>query len=121
MSAPTPSFWKLTFGVALGIWLGCAAVALSAALLYRWLPELPAQVASRVAPPSAPTPQKDASEAMFQQYLANQRQLQAEQNQQAERSERDKRFNSAPCQFWRQQYQVDPSEKNRQKMDGYCG
>ena len=53
--------------------------------------------------------------------LENQRKAQAEQSRQVEQSERERRFNSAPCQFWRQQYQADPSEKNRLKMVGYCG
>ena len=125
MSAPGISTWKLALGIAAGIWLGFAAVALSCALLYRYLPQAPAEVAKRVLPAPAPAPEhaatEDANAAMFQQYLENQRKLQGEQNQKVEQSERDKRFNSAPCQFWRQQYQADPSEKNRMKMDGYCG
>lgn len=123
MSAPGFSTWKLVFGIAAGIWLGFAAVALSCALLYRYLPQAPAEVAKRVMPvpaPERPTAE-DSSAAMFQQYLENQRKLQGEQDQKVEQNERDKRFNSAPCQFWRQQYQADPSEKNRMKMDSYCG
>lgn len=123
MSTPGFSTWKLVFGIAAGIWLGFAAVALSCALLYRYLPQGPAEVAKRVLPAStsAQPAAEDANAAMFQQYLDTQRKLQGEQNQKVEQSERDKRFNSAPCQFWRQQYQADPSEKNRIKMDGYCG
>lgn len=123
MSAPGFSTWKLVFGIAAGIWLGSAAVALSGALLLHYLPETPATLAKRVLP-APPTPQpgaEDANAAMFRQYQENQRKLQAEQNGQVEQSDREKRFNSAPCQFWRQQYQADPSQKNREKMDGYCG
>lgn len=123
MSTPGFSTWKLALGIAAGIWLGFAAVALSCALLYRYLPQAPAEVAKRVLPAPAPArpTAEDANAAMFQEYLESQRKLQAEQNQKVEQSERDKRFNSAPCQFWRQQYQADPSEKNRVKMDAYCG
>lgn len=125
MSTPGFSAWKLALGIAAGIWLGFAAVALSCALLYHYLPQAPAEVAKRVLPAPVPVPERptaeEANSAMFQQYLESQRKLQAEQNKKVEQSERDKRFNSAPCQFWRQQYQADPSEKNRMKMDGYCG
>lgn len=123
MSAPGLSFCKLVLGIAAGIWLGCAAVALSALLLSRYLPQLPATVAAHVLPaaPAAQPPSDASGTAMFQQYLDNQHKVQAQQNRQVEQGERDKRFNSTPCQFWRQQYQADPSEKNREKMDGYCG
>ncbi|SDH95396.1 hypothetical protein [Pseudomonas panipatensis] len=120
------STWKLILGIAAGIWLGCAAVAVSGALLYHWLPGFPKALgtpasATPPAAPAQPAATGDGSEAMFQRFLENQRQIQAQQNRQVEQSEQDKRFNSAPCQFWRQQYQADPSEKNRQKMDSYCG
>ncbi|MEG7362143.1 hypothetical protein [Pseudomonas citronellolis] len=117
MSSPSISLCKLALGIAAGIWLGFVAVALSCVLLLRLWPgaPLPLPAGLSPAPASAPAPTPDANAAMFQQYLENQRKAQVEQ------SERERRFNSAPCQFWRQQYQADPSEKNRLKMDGYCG
>ncbi|MEL7940722.1 hypothetical protein [Pseudomonas delhiensis] len=123
MSSSSLSFWKLALGIAAGIWLGFVAVALSCVLLLRLWPGAPLPLPARLspAPATTPAPGQDANAAMFQQYLENQRKAQAEQGRQVEQSEHERRFNSAPCQFWRQQYQADPSEKNRLKMDGYCG
>lgn len=122
MSQPTFVFWKLTLGIAAGIWLGCLAVAATAWLLW---PNLPPAVATHLAPPTVTTPTAPPSsrsnEEMFQQYLQRQQATQEQQNRQIEKSEQEKRFNSAPCQFWLQQYQANPTEGNREKMDGYCG
>ncbi|WP_448682365.1 hypothetical protein [Pseudomonas nicosulfuronedens] len=121
MSQPTVSFWKLTFGIAAGIWLGCLAVAATAWLVW---PELSPAV-TRLAPPAmkAPTapPAPRSNEEMFQQYLQRQQATQDQQNRQFEKSEQEKRFNSTPCQFWLQQYQANPTQGNREKMDRYCG
>lgn len=122
MSQIPLSFWKLTLAIAAGIWLGSLAVAITAWLVW---PDLPPTVVTRLAQPSARTPPSPlparSNEEMFQQYLQRQQTTQDQQNRQIEKSEQEKRFNSAPCQFWRQQYQANPTEGNRQKMDGYCG
>ena len=122
MSQPTFSFWKLTLAVAAGIWLGCLAVASTAWLIW---PSLPPAVVSRLAQPPAvtpdPPPSARSNEEMFQQYLQRQQATQEQQNRQVEKSEQEKRFSSAPCQFWLQQYQANPTQGNREKMDGYCG
>lgn len=122
MSQPALGFWKLTLAIAAGIWLGCLAVAATAWLVWRDAP--PALVTHLAAPastaPVAPPPPR-SNEAMFQQYQQRQQAVQEQQNRQIEKSEQERRFNSAPCQFWRQQYQANPTEGNRQKMDGYCG
>ncbi|WP_207885014.1 hypothetical protein [Pseudomonas sp. 30_B] len=116
------SAWKLILSIAAGMWLGCMAVAATGWLIYRAYPPL---LASHPAPPpatpsaTAPTPR--SSEEMFQQYQQRQQAVQEQQNREVEKAEQDKRFNSAPCQFWRQQYQAEPTERNREKMDGYCG
>jgi len=116
MSQPTLGFWKLTFAIAAGIWLGSLAVAATAWLIW---PDLPPAVIARLAQPSAGTPASPlparSNEEMFQQYL------QRQQATQEQKSEQGKRFNGAPCQFWLQQYQANPTEGNREKMDGYCG
>ncbi|MFV3368416.1 hypothetical protein ACNFH5_09565 [Pseudomonas sp. NY15435] len=122
MSQPALGFWKLTFAIATGLWLGCLAIAATAWLIW---PELPTTVATRLAPPHATNPAAPppplSNEEMFQQYLQRQQTAQEQQNRQIEKSEQERRFNSAPCQFWREQYQANPTEGNRQKMDGYCG
>lgn len=119
---PTLSFWKLTLAVTIGIWLGGMAVAATAWLIWRDIPSFvavdPAPLPS-AAPATPPAPR--SNEEMFQQYLQRQQAAQEQQNHQVEKSEQEKRFNSAPCQFWRQQYQADPTERNREKMDVYCG
>ncbi|MBV7581595.1 hypothetical protein KW851_02115 [Pseudomonas sp. PDM33] len=118
MPQPTLSFWKLTLAIAAGIWLGCLAVAATAWLIWR---DAPLALTHPLAPsPTAPPPAR-SNEEMFQQYLQRQQATQEQQNHEIEKAERDKRFNSAPCQFWLQQYQADPTQKNREKMDGYCG
>lgn len=122
MPQPTLRFWKLTLAIAVGTWLGCLAVAATAWLVWR---NIPLALAPHLAPPSTATstapPPTRSNEEMFQQYLQRQQALQEQQNRQVEKSEQEKRFNSAPCQFWLQQYQADPTQKNREKMDGYCG
>ncbi|MFV3305634.1 hypothetical protein ACNFBT_10160 [Pseudomonas sp. NY15181] len=117
------SAWKLALGIAAGIWLGCMAVAATGWLIYRALPPFLASsypAAPPATPPAAP-PAPRSNEEMFQQYQQRQQAVQEQQNREAEKAEQDKRFNSAPCQFWRQQYQAEPTERNREKMDGYCG
>lgn len=116
----TFSAWKLTLSIAAGIWLGFIAVALTCLLLYHYLPLGLAPTAATQAPAVAPAPSA-SNEPMFQQYLERQKSVQEQQNRQIEKTEQEQRFNSAPCQFWRQQYQADPTERNREKMDGYCG
>ena len=122
MSQPAPGYWKLTLAIAAGIWLGCLAVAITASLVW---PYLPPTIISRLAPPAAkpPTapPPPRSNEEMFQQYLQRQQATQEQQNRQIEKAEQTKRFSSAPCQFWLQQYQANPTQGNREKMDGYCG
>lgn len=120
---PQPlSFWKLTLAITAGIWLGCLAVAATAWLIWR---DVPPALATRLVQPPVATPatlpSPRSNEEMFQQYLQRQQAVQEQQNRQIEKSAQEKRFNSAPCQFWLQQYQANPTQGNREKMDGYCG
>lgn len=116
------SAWKLTLSIAAGIWLGCMTVAATGWLIYRDGPPLLAnRSAMPPATPQATAPAPYGNEEMFQQYLQRQQAVQEQQNREIEKAERDRRINSAPCQFWRQQYQAEPTQKNREKMDGYCG
>ncbi|MBB4863929.1 hypothetical protein HNP46_002789 [Pseudomonas nitritireducens] len=119
MSQPL-NFWKLTFAIAAGIWLGSLAVAVTAWLVW---PDMPTALTTRHSsmPATTPAPPPGSNEEMFQQYLQRRQATQEQQNRQIEKSEQEKRFNSAPCQFWRQQYQANPTQGNQQKMDGYCG
>ncbi|KAF1054381.1 MAG: hypothetical protein GAK43_00898 [Stenotrophomonas maltophilia] len=113
------SFLKLVAGVALGVWLGVMALLLSVPHLLPYLSPAAAHLANQWLPaPAVSQVGKDASNEMFQHYLQNQQQVQAQQNRQVE--ERD-RQSSTPCQFWRQQYQADPTQKNRVQMDEHCG
>lgn len=114
--------WKLILSIAAGIWLGCMAVAATGWLIWRDSPPFLASqpTASPVPPPGTP-PTPQSNEAMFQQYQQRQQAVQEQQNREVEKVEQDKRFNSTPCQFWRQQYQAEPVERNREKMDAYCG
>jgi len=123
MPPTTISFWKLTFAIAAGIWLGSLAVAATGWLIWRDAPPcLSSQQGATFTPlpPNTP-PAPRSNEEMFRQYLQGQQAVQEQQNRQIEKSEQEKRFNSAPCQFWRQQYQANPTQTNREKMDRYCG
>ncbi|QRY78996.1 hypothetical protein JVX91_26055 [Pseudomonas sp. PDNC002] len=118
----TFSAWKLILSIAAGIWFGCLAVAVTLWLIWHAAPPF---LTARPAPSTEATPATStpphSNEEMFQQYLQRQQAAQERQNREIEKAEQDKRFNSAPCQFWLQQYQADPTQKNREKMDGYCG
>lgn len=121
-TTPALSFWKLAFSIAAGIWFGCLAVVATAWLIWRDIPPFlaihstPMPAARHTTPPPS-----SSNEEMFQQYLQRQQVIQEQQNHNVEKAEQAKRFNSAPCQFWRQQYQANPTQGNREKMDGYCG
>ncbi len=118
-----PAKWVLC--IALGIWLGFVAIALTLYLLYKALPPEQAQTvknaATQITTP-APTAAKPKTESpMFDQYQQNLRESEARQAQEAEKAERQRSFNGAKCQFWMQQDQTAPSEKSRASIYQFCG
>lgn len=113
---------QLTLCIALGLWLGAVAIALSLWLAWRLSPET-VQPVSQVVMPSAATPgpgiAAEQQSQMFEQYkqiLHKQELQQAEE--QAEGSVRN--LSNPKCQFWLQQNRTAPTEKSRALVLEFC-
>jgi len=112
---------QLSGSIALGLWLGFLAIALTCWLASRFLfSQQLAPVAEAVQhlakPPLAePAPQN----RMFEQYQENLRKN--EQQQSLDNARNNARNQSNPkCQFWLQQDQTAPSEKSRANVLQFC-
>ncbi|WP_297845024.1 hypothetical protein [Pseudomonas sp.] len=131
---------KLILCIALGVWLGCVAVAATGMFAYHSL------VASNVSAvsaavnqiklhvphkgpsasvPAASTPQDESEQAsdnpMFEKYKQNLQDTQARQDDDDAKAAREKRISGPKCQFWEQQNQTAPSEKTRTNVNLFCG
>lgn len=116
---------KLILSIAVGIWLGLMAVALTGWLIYKALPAEQTQALSNAAnqmtsPPAAKA-KPESDNLMFDQYRQILRDSEARQTQEAEQAERQRNFNGPKCQFWMQQNQTAPSEKSRAAIYQFCG
>ncbi|MBV4474381.1 hypothetical protein N8H74_13195 [Pseudomonas sp. B2M1-30] len=116
---------RLTGSIALGMWLGFLAIALTCWLLSRLLfNEQLAPVAQAVQqlarPPAAQTaPDIPPPSPQFQQYEENLRKN--EQQVRLDQARNSARNLSNPkCQFWLQQDQTAPSEKSRANVLQFC-
>ncbi|MGE8392657.1 hypothetical protein HFV04_026835 [Pseudomonas sp. BIGb0427] len=113
---------QLILCVALGLWLGAVAIALSLWLAGRLLPATVPPIGQVLAPPAiapAPPPAADPQQQMFEQYqqiLRNQQVQQAEE--QAQGSMRN--LSNPKCQFWLQQNRNLPTEKSRAHVLEFC-
>lgn len=119
------SAMRLTGSIALGIWLGFLAIALTCWLASRLLfSEQLAPVAQAVQqlanpPVVQPTPEPAPQTPMFEQYQQNLRNN--EEQQMVEQARNSKRnLSNAKCQFWLQQDQNAPSEKSRANVLQFC-
>ncbi|MFJ5296996.1 hypothetical protein ACIQAL_10760 [Pseudomonas sp. NPDC088368] len=116
---------KLIVSIAVGIWLGFLAVALTAWLIYKALPAEQTQAvnnaAAQLTTPSAAKPQPPSDNPMFDQYRQILRDSEVRQAQEAEQADRQRSFNGPKCQFWMQQNQTAPSEKSRAAIYQFCG
>jgi hypothetical protein len=116
---------KLILSIAVGIWLGFLAVALTAWLIYKALPPEQTQAvnsaATQLTTPPAAKPKADSDNPMFDQYRQILQDSEARQAQEAEQAERQRSFNGPKCQFWMQQNQTAPSEKSRAAIYQFCG
>ncbi|GJN50970.1 hypothetical protein [Pseudomonas tohonis] len=115
---------KLLLCIALGIWLGCLAVAATAWFGYRHLvgaaweqvgQGTTAPLGSPIGPQPAPVPQDNAQ--MFERYQQNQSATQQRDNARIEEAER---LASPKCQFWTAQLRNAPNEKARQNVERFC-
>jgi hypothetical protein len=115
---------KLILCIAVGIWLGAMAVALTGLLVYKNLPpartQALEQAAARVsAPQSAPAEEPEG--AMFRRYEQSLRESEARQAQEQVQAQQQRNYSRAKCDFWMQQDRTAPSEKSRASINLYCG
>lgn len=116
---------KLIACIAVGLWLGFLAIALTALLFYKALPAADQQkVDSALAQPSAPQAAKPAPEAektMFEKYENSLRESEARQAREQAQEQQQKQFSGPKCDFWMQQDRTAPSEKSRANVIQFCG
>ncbi|WP_433736392.1 hypothetical protein [Pseudomonas putida] len=117
---------QLTGSIALGLWLGFIAIALTCWLVTRlFFNEQLAPVATAVeqltkpAVVTQPVPDTPPQSPLFEQYEENLRKNeQAQRLDQARSSNRN--LSNPKCQFWLQQDQTAPSEKSRTNVLQFC-
>lgn len=99
--------------IALGIWLGFLAIALTTWLGYKLFFNAPLTVATPAPPPPAMRAPDDSS-AMFDQYKDNLRRQEQSQGDAQNHSQDPK------CQFWLQQDRTAPTDKSRTNVLKFC-
>ena len=113
---------QLMLSIALGLWLGALAIALSLWLAWRLMPETVQPLSQIVAPPAtlaSPAAAPDQQSQMFEEYKQILRNQAFEQAQnQAESSLRN--LSNPKCQFWLQQNRTAPTEKSRALVLELC-
>ncbi|WP_095110593.1 hypothetical protein [Pseudomonas sp. Irchel 3E20] len=112
---------RLSLSIALGLWLGFLAIALTCWLASRFVFSAQLAPVSRAVEQLAQLPvvQAPASNPMFEQYQENLRRN--EQRQALDNSRSDARNLANPkCQFWLQQDQTAPSDKSRANVLQFC-
>ncbi|AWY40468.1 hypothetical protein DKY63_11405 [Pseudomonas putida] len=116
---------KLTGSIALGMWLGFLAIALTCWLASRFLlNEQLAPVAQAMQQLANPpvvqqVPDIPPQSPLFQQYEENLRKSEQAQRLDQARSN-NRNLSNAKCQFWLQQDQTAPSEKSRTNVLQFC-
>lgn len=109
--------------IALGLWLGFFAIALTLWLVYRIVGPTALTPLTAVMQPLAPSqpaePPTTPTNVMFEQYQQNL--YQNEQQQRLEQARSSYRNLSNPtCQFWLQQDQNAPTDKSRANVLRFC-
>lgn len=109
--------------IALGLWLGFVAIALTLWLVYRTVGPTALAPLTAVMQPLAPSqpaePPTTPTNVMFEQYQQNL--YQNEQQQRLEQARSSYRNLSNPtCQFWLQQDQNAPTDKSRANVLRFC-
>jgi hypothetical protein len=118
---------QLTGSIALGMWLGFVAIALTCWLASRLLfSEQLAPVAAAVEqlakPPAVvvqPVPDIPPQSPLFEQYEENLRKNEQQQRLDQARSS-GRNLSNPSCQFWLQQDRTIPSEKSRANVLQFC-
>lgn len=109
--------------IALGLWLGFVAIALTLWLVYRIVDPTALAPLAAVMQPFAPSQPAEhpttPTNVMFEQYQQNL--YQNEQQQRLEQARSSYRNVSNPtCQFWLQQDQNAPTDKSRANVLRFC-
>ncbi|MDB6047632.1 MAG: hypothetical protein JWR17_378 [Pseudomonas sp.] len=133
---------KLILCIALGVWLGCMAVAATAMFAYTSLfaskvsavgaavsqiklhvPHKNPSASASVPAVSGPDEESEqgSDNPMFEKYKQNLLDTQARQDEDDTKAAREKRISGPKCQFWLQQDQTAPSEKTRANVNQFCG
>ena len=120
---------KLILCIALGIWLGAMAVAVTGMLFYKQLPPAQTQVLEQAAaelvrphsPAAQPLPADDPQTAMFRKYEQSLRESEARQAREQMQEQQQRNYSRSKCDFWMQQDRTAPSEKSRANINEYCG
>lgn len=115
---------QLILCVALGLWLGAVAIALSLWLALQLWPDQVQPLAQAVAPaiaqpPAAPAHPVDAQSEMFERYkdILHKQELQ----QAADAAQGNPRkLNSPKCQFWLSQNRTAPTDKSQANVLEFC-
>ncbi|MFW9077763.1 hypothetical protein ACOI9X_00530 [Pseudomonas sp. P2757] len=118
---------QLTGSIALGLWLGFLAIALTCWLASMLFSKQLAPVAEAVQQLSKPpvvvqpeaAPQPEPQNRMFEQYEENLRKNEQAQRLDAARASSRNQANPK-CQFWLQQDKNAPSEKSRANVLQFC-
>jgi uncharacterized iron-regulated membrane protein len=119
---------KLIICIAVGVWLGFIAIAVTVGLAYTTT--LASQVSAlssvvsqfKAATLGSRPPAQPASEnPMFDKYKQNLQDSQAQQALEQNQAAQEKRLSAPKCQFWLQQDQTAPSEKTRANVSQFCG
>lgn len=118
---------KLIICIALGVWLGFIAIAVTVALAYDTrlvgqsiaLSNVVSQFKAATTG-SRPAAQPVSENPMFDKYKQNLLDTQAQQAQEQAQASQEKRLNGPKCQFWLQQDQTAPSEKTRTNVSQFC-
>ena len=112
---------QLIVSIALGLWLGFLAIALTCWLLSMVLPgEQLAPLAEATRQLTQPKPSAvEPAPALFEQYQDNLRK-QAQQQSLDQARNNTRNLSNPKCQFWLQQDQTAPSEKSRANVLQFC-
>lgn len=114
---------QLIMCVALGLWLGAVAIAMSLWLALQLWPQQAQPLAQAVAPgayrPAAPAAAQDAQAEMFERYKNTLHKQELQQAADAAQGN-PRNLNSPKCQFWLQQNRTAPTDKSQANVLEFC-
>lgn len=116
---------KLIACIAVGLWLGFLAIALTCLLFYKVLPAAEQQKltdsAAQSSTPQAAKPAPETEKTLFEKYEKSLRESEARQAREQVQEQQQRQFSAPKCDFWMQQDRTAPSEKSRANVIQFCG